>query len=35
MYHLKMEKQMNSAWSARTPMPIKLHAGNKSMLQLP
>jgi hypothetical protein len=34
MYHLKMEKQTNNAWSARTPTPAELLVGNKNSLQL-
>jgi hypothetical protein len=29
-----MEKQMNNAWSARTPTPTELLVGNKNSLQL-
>jgi hypothetical protein len=35
MYHLRMEKQMNNAWSARAPTPPELLVGNKNSLQLP
>jgi hypothetical protein len=34
MYHLKMEKQMHNARSARTPTPTGLLVGNKNSLQL-
>jgi hypothetical protein len=35
MYHVKMEKQMNNARSARTPKLPELLIGNKNSLQLP
>jgi hypothetical protein len=35
MYHLKMEKQMNNASTARTPTPPEPLASNKNSLQLP
>jgi hypothetical protein len=35
MYHLKMEKQANNAWSAGTPTPPELLVSNKNSLQLP
>jgi hypothetical protein len=35
MYHLKTEKQMNNARSARMPTPLELFVGNKNSLQLP
>jgi hypothetical protein len=34
MYHLRMEKQMNNARSARMPMPPELFVSNKSSLLL-
>jgi hypothetical protein len=34
MYHLKMERQMNNAGNARTPMLPELFIGNKSSLFL-
>jgi hypothetical protein len=34
MYHLKTEKRMNNARSARTPTPLELLVGNKNSLQL-
>jgi hypothetical protein len=34
MYHLKMEKQMNNARSARMPTPPELFVGNKNSLLL-
>jgi hypothetical protein len=34
MYHLKMERQMNNARSARTPMLPELFVGNKNLLLL-
>jgi hypothetical protein len=30
-----MERQMNNAWSTRTPTPTELLVSNKSSLQLP
>jgi hypothetical protein len=35
MYHLKTEKRMNNAKSARTSTPPELFLGNKNSLQLP
>jgi hypothetical protein len=34
MYHLKMERQMNNARSARTPMLPELSVSNKNSLLL-
>jgi hypothetical protein len=34
MYHLKMERRMNNARSARMPMPPELLVGNKNSLLL-
>jgi hypothetical protein len=34
MYHLKMERQMNNARSARTPTLPELFVGNKNLLLL-
>jgi hypothetical protein len=34
MYHLKMEKQMDNARSARMPTPTELFVGKKNSLQL-
>jgi hypothetical protein len=35
MYHLKMEKHMNNAKSARMPKPLEVLVGNKNSLQPP